>query len=96
MKSWFGILIAFLATAACGDVVHMRDGKTLEGQIRRAADGYQITAADGKTTLVSARDVQSIEMKKTATPESPDRQYESLERLLAGIYGVGVNPVRYW
>ncbi|HXE52429.1 MAG TPA: hypothetical protein VN541_05405, partial [Tepidisphaeraceae bacterium] len=84
MKEWrIIIFLAFSAAAASGDVVHLRDGSTLEGQVRRTADGYQITTLDGRTAQVATGDVKSIELKRAAT-ESPDQQYDAFARFLAG------------
>jgi tetratricopeptide (TPR) repeat protein len=85
MKSLIFFLCGCLAVPASGDVVHLKDGSTLEGSIKRTREGYVVTEADGKTTTIPADSVTSIELKKTAGAQSPQEGLESLRRSVANL-----------
>jgi len=59
----------FLATSAFADVIHLNDGTTLSGDIKRAANGWYITTADGKTQLLTVDEVKSIELAPRGNPK---------------------------
>jgi len=80
MKSLVVLLGLALAAPAFGDIIHLKDGSTLEGELQRTRDGWTVTDANGKTTDVAATDVKSIELKKAASHESAEQQLESLRR----------------
>src|SRR2546421_11772127 len=67
------ILLAamFLASpvVAWGDVVHLKDGTSINGDIKKAADGWFITDPHGKITHVSSDVVQSIELAPKGDPK---------------------------
>jgi Flp pilus assembly protein TadD len=76
--------IVFLATtvaAAClagGDVVILKDGTRLEGDVKRGSDGWLITLPDGTTRTVASGAVRSIELGASSGPTSgPARGSES-------------------
>ncbi len=60
-----GVALA-LVTPALGDIVHLNDGTSVEGSVRRTRDGYVVTDASGKTTTIPADAVKSFELKSTA------------------------------
>ena len=61
------IVLSILGSAviASADVVHLNDGTTVEGIVRRSDDGWVVTA-NGKSTTIPADQVASIEMKAAA------------------------------
>lgn len=96
MKRWLALLLACLASPALGDVVHLNNGTTLEGQVRRTRDGYIITDASGKVTTITSTDVTSIELKKPAPGrDAAAEQLESLRRSLERVADPAVAVQRY-
>lgn len=58
------LLSAVLASApllAVGDIVHLHDGRTIEGTLKRDVNGWTVTDATGKTTVVQDSAVKSIQ-----------------------------------
>jgi tetratricopeptide (TPR) repeat protein len=55
-------LLLVLASGALGDVVHLKDGTTIEGTVKRVEDQYVITAADGSKRQISADKVDRIDL----------------------------------
>lgn len=48
------------------DIVHLKDGTTLTGEIKRTGEGYNVTDAKGKVTSVPLDAVRSIELARNA------------------------------
>jgi tetratricopeptide (TPR) repeat protein len=48
------------------DVIYLKDGSNLEGEIHRTDTGYTVKAADGNVTAVDANKVKSLEAKRSA------------------------------
>jgi Flp pilus assembly protein TadD len=53
------LLIPILARA---DVIVLKDGTRLEGEVKRTPDGWTVTTADGKSRTVTSGAVKSIEL----------------------------------
>lgn len=85
MKPLIGLLALLLAVPALADIIHLNDGTTLQGDIKRTADGWLVTDATGKVTAIPAADVKSIELKKAASPEGAEQQLASLRRSVANL-----------
>lgn len=86
MKPWMAVATLLLAgSAGFADVVHLNDGSTVEGTIKRARDGYVVTDAAGKTTLIPDADVKSVELKKTTTPNAAEDRLASLRRAVTNL-----------
>jgi tetratricopeptide (TPR) repeat protein len=71
MKMRRHLIISVLAAAlpilgcvgiVCADAVVLKDGSRVEGDVKRTEAGWTVTGPDGKTTDVSADDVQTIEV----------------------------------
>src|SRR5687767_11033132 len=60
--SFTTLIVLALAGVAAADVVLLKDGSTLEGDVKRSASGYLVTQPDGKVKLLAFEDVRSIEM----------------------------------
>jgi tetratricopeptide (TPR) repeat protein len=84
MKSLLPLTLALLAVPALGEVVHLNDGTTVEGELQRSSEGWVVTAADGKVVVVTPSQVKSIEFKKSGMPgDTPDQRLASLQRAVA-------------
>jgi tetratricopeptide (TPR) repeat protein len=55
---------------AVGETVYLNDGTTVEGKIKKSADGWTVTKDDGAIVHVKTEDVASIEAGSPATPAS--------------------------
>ena len=72
------IVIAGAATTpARGDVVHLNDGTSMTGDIKKAADGWYVTDAHGKTVHIPADRVRSI----APSPRGADPAVAGQDRL---------------
>jgi tetratricopeptide (TPR) repeat protein len=81
MKLWTVALLLVLAVPLDADVITLRDGTRLEGEVKRTSDGYLVTDPAGKQTIVSATDIQSIELKKSpGSPASAEQALASLRK----------------
>ena len=56
------IVLALAASVASADVVLLKDGTTLEGDVKRSPDGYKVTQPDGTQKLLAFDEVKSIEL----------------------------------
>jgi tetratricopeptide (TPR) repeat protein len=65
---------------ALGDVVHLKDGSRLEGEIKRAGDEYIVTEQGGKVTHVPSEKVGSIEVKPQVGDDAAMGRLQSLRR----------------
>ena len=65
---------------ALGDVVHLKDGSRLEGEIKRAGDEYIVTEQGGKVTHVPSEKVGSIEVKPQLGDDAAMGRLQSLRR----------------
>jgi tetratricopeptide (TPR) repeat protein len=62
------------------DVVVLKDGSRVEGDLQRTDEGYTVTTAEGKAVKVKSAQIKSVEVKAAATPEDAKRRLESLRR----------------
>jgi tetratricopeptide (TPR) repeat protein len=66
-----------------GEVVHLIDGTTVEGDLLRTNDGWVVTEPGGKVTVVTTAQVKSIELKKVDSSSTADQRLASLRRAVA-------------
>ena len=59
--------IILIPRVSYGQIVHLNDGTTIEGVVKRTEDGYDVTDARGKLTHLMVDDVKRIEIG-TKTP----------------------------
>jgi Tfp pilus assembly protein PilF len=85
MKPLAFILASSFAAATLADVVHLKDGTSVEGSIKVTRDGYVVTDSSGKTITVPADSVKSFEIKKTVGSQSSQENLESLRRSVANL-----------
>jgi tetratricopeptide (TPR) repeat protein len=81
------LLVAFLmaAPAALGDVIQLKDGSRVEGDLKRTPDGWSIHTADGKTRNIPADAVTSVELAPAAGPSSPQNATLALTSLRRSV-----------
>jgi tetratricopeptide (TPR) repeat protein len=72
---------------ARADLIHLHDGTTVSGDIKRAADGWYVTDSSGKTTLITSDRVKSIEL--TARGEPKDVATGRLASLRRSVEALG-------
>jgi tetratricopeptide (TPR) repeat protein len=71
-----------------GDVLILKDGTRLEGQVKRNASGWTVTTSDGKTVEVSADRVKSIEVGSSPQKGSPEQAMSNLQSLRRSVENV--------
>src|SRR5881275_2258961 len=84
------LLAAVLLVASCpalADVIHLNDGTTMYGDLKRAADGWFVTDARGKVVHVSADSVRSIELSPRGDPK--DQAASKLASLRRSVEALG-------
>jgi tetratricopeptide (TPR) repeat protein len=78
------LLVFACASLACGDIVHLRDGSAVEGDVKKSPGGWTVTGADGSSRRVEADDVASIELRSgasgAAATQAADAKLYSLRR----------------
>src|SRR5690348_1308614 len=75
-------LVILTPPGAFADVVHLKDGTRLEGEIKRADDGWLVTGEDGKPRFVAGSRVASIEAKPKTDAATADERLASLRRAM--------------
>ena len=84
LQSLLPLVLMALTVPAIGEVVHLNDGTTLEGELQRTSEGWVVTGADGKVNVVTPSQVKSIEFKKSGSPsDTPEQRLASLRRAVA-------------
>jgi tetratricopeptide (TPR) repeat protein len=80
------LVVGCLSAGAWADVVHLTDGTSVEGEIKRTPDGYVVTSPDGKVTPVTTDRVQSLEVKKgPAGADTAEQRLGSLQRSVVNL-----------
>ena len=93
--------IVLLAVMTCsvgwGGVLHLKDGERLEGDVKRATTGWEITAADGKVRIIPEDQVVSIEASDTspADPRGAAERLASLRRSVEALSDIDSIIKRY-
>src|SRR5258706_5415634 len=55
--------------AVWADIVHLNDGSSINGDIKKAADGWFVTDTHGKVRHISTEEVRSIELAPRGDPK---------------------------
>ena len=82
------LTLVVAAAPAAGDVIHLKDGRSVAGRIKRAdATEWVVTAADRRATFVPVGDVAFIELtaRPTTDPVAAARRLDSLRRAVAPV-----------
>ena len=82
LNSLFAVVVFALAGVASADVVLLKDGTTLDGDVKRAPDGYLVTQPDGTVKALALDEVKSIELASAPplTAESAKEKLASFRR----------------
>src|SRR5690349_13789563 len=80
IAAWCGVSAARLAA----DVVKLKDGTRLEGEIKRTDEGWIVTTGEGKKTLIAFDKVAGIEAKPKTTGDTVESRLTSLRRASEG------------
>ena len=84
-----------LARTAAGDVVVLKDGSRVEGDLERVEDGYNVTTADGKSVKVKSAQVKSVEVKAPATADEAQKRLDALRRSADNLADLKLIVSRY-
>lgn len=79
------ILIGCLVLPCFADVVHLKDGTRLEGDIKKTDDGYRVTDAAGTVTMVSSEKIDSIEPRPKGGADASASRLASLRRAVENL-----------
>src|SRR5262245_13766342 len=93
-KIWI-ILAAVLCMPALADVIILKDGSRVEGDVKRGEGGYDVKGGDGKITHVGMNQVASIQLGKTAGPGAAKDRLASLKRSSESIDDINTILARY-
>ncbi len=77
------VLVFALGAVARGDIVHLKDGRVLRGDVRRDGDRYVIATEDGKIVAVPRGEVEALELGPTTAPDAAAGRLASLRRAVA-------------
>src|SRR6185312_2988183 len=87
MRYWSLLLIAAIfttiATASFADVIVLKDGSRVQGDIKKGDSGYIVTHADGKFDVIPFDVVKSLELQTGNAP--PDAAKENLASLRRSV-----------
>src|SRR2546429_2461118 len=70
MKFWMVLPIVFFTACAAADVVRLKDGTSVTGDVKKTEGGWTVVGADGTTRHIASVDVKSIELTSTTQPNS--------------------------
>jgi tetratricopeptide (TPR) repeat protein len=88
---WIGLSVLLMVSVGgyCrADIIHLKDGSTVRGDMKRGGGGYLVTQADGSVRALTMDQVKSIEVASASTAPAPDqamRNLQSLERSLVNV-----------
>ena len=88
-------LVATVPQAAPADVIVLKNGSRVEGDLERTADGYTVTRPDGKAVKVKSSEVKSVEVKPLATAAEAQKRLESLRRSAENLADLKIIVSRY-
>ncbi|HEX8521940.1 MAG TPA: hypothetical protein VF669_06760 [Tepidisphaeraceae bacterium] len=75
------LAVALSASGAFADLIHLKDGTTIEGIAKKSTGGFTVTTSDGKTMTIASDAVRSISLVGRETPASAsDDRLGSLRR----------------
>jgi Tfp pilus assembly protein PilF len=78
------------------DLIHLKDGTTLEGTVKKTTGGWTVTTADGKTTTVTSDTVKSISLVgRETTATAVDDKLASLRRAVENVADIKQIISRY-
>lgn len=88
------VVLLLVCIVARADVVHLNDGRSIEGDVKRTAEGWNVVV-DGETTQFATEEVKSIEVGTSAAGPAKDGGLASLRRSLANVSDASQAVERY-
>jgi Flp pilus assembly protein TadD len=85
MRIAVAAILAVLCSSTLADVLILRDGTRVEGDLKKTDGGYDVAGADGKVTHVLTGNVKSIEIGKSTTGAAAMDRLASLKRSVESI-----------
>ncbi|MEM6562646.1 MAG: tetratricopeptide repeat protein, partial [Planctomycetota bacterium] len=89
------LLVLVLVGTASADVVVLRDGTELVGEIKRTRGGYDVTLADGTQRFVPDADVQTLRIGGGEATSDVDVQLTNLRRSVEPLDDLALIIERY-
>jgi len=91
------LLSLLIAVPVCADTLVLKDGSRLEGELKKTADGYDLTDSSGKVQHVKASQVASISVGKSdgASAASAMDRLGSLKRSVESLSDINLIIERY-
>jgi len=83
-----GVVLAF-SPVVLAEVIHLKDGTALSGEVKRAQDGWYVTDAKGKVVHVTTDSVQSIELGPRGGADAKDQGASKLASLRRSVEALG-------
>jgi tetratricopeptide (TPR) repeat protein len=80
-----GLLVLALASFGRADVVHLKDGSQLTGDVKRGPGGYTVRLPNGTTRLVPTSQVKALELGAASQPASLDASQRNLASLRRSV-----------
>src|SRR3954451_23596528 len=81
--AWLACALALIASRAAADVLYLKDGTKVEGDVKRSDAGW-VVYKNGKSTVVFPDQVKSIELTPSAEA-APKAAAERLASLLRSV-----------
>src|SRR5688500_15051434 len=72
------VSICWTASPVLGDVIVLRDGSRLEGEIRKTPEGWVVVGSDGKQTNVASGEVARMEARPKVGADTAEQRLNSL------------------
>jgi tetratricopeptide (TPR) repeat protein len=97
MKRLALLICAVMAVPSAGlaDLVRLKDGSTLEGEIHRTADGYSVKQANGAVANIPLDRVAGIDVRPTGGPDAAMSRFQSLRRAAENVADIKQILERY-
>jgi tetratricopeptide (TPR) repeat protein len=88
--------LLILGSPAGAELIHLHDGTTIQGDIKRAADGWYVTDSSGKVTHITSDRVKSIELTAKGDPKDlAIGRLASLRRSVEALPDIKMIVTRY-
>lgn len=91
------LVVLGLCVSASAGVLKLKDGSTVEGDLKKSGPGWEVTQADGKKRVVSEDDVVSIQtsVSNPSDPREAAERLASLRRSVDAMSDIGQIIQRY-
>ena len=89
------LILAIFCVSVRGDIVILKDGTRVEGDVKHSDSGYDVTDSSGKVTHVDTYNVESIQLGKSNTNENALDRFDSLKRSVEALDDINQIISRY-